>query len=981
MESYTVNWTESLITRSESTLQAVHGVIKQFLKTEAKKHRLSEDAAGSIEPCGSFLTRTTTVKNPFRDHQSVDDAHPCADICVTMPNSACSLDDVQEGRYLERRQQFIAQLSDFLNQHIKKAFAEGEEVLVLTKSFQNDPTKQYLRVSLIPNASASAIGFGVDIHARPSVVGGRIAADKSIEKHSLYSFLVLEDFFMLEYLKKIHEACLSSQPVLRAIIFLKCWAAHNGLVGSTFPGALNGFIITAMVVRLLEDGTITTSLSEENIVRAFWVQLSRSAFTLDSAPVLKLGGISHNILFRASQDFLQDVAQRSAESALQLKSAAETFYTRYTPLELRFDVALTLRGLTPVPICVDQTLKSANKKRATWMDVSHPLSATITRALGPRKMRSSLLWMDPSGAGTLLVNVASEARSTLTVGPAIENNDDVKSFDDFWGVERTSTVQFPDGSIHRCVKWALERNGNPSAAAMFAAIVQTALKRHGEPNTQVGVLLGPLEQFVHEQVGGEYVDAAALVSGHLKKCVQTVTDMVEHLPASSLPCKIISFDVVSPSARGCEPFAARPNVALTKSTDPVPPCISVAPTIEPISCVLTIDDKHKIPDTLDAIAMMKGAICAQVSKAIQAANPGVLTMCTSQTIDVISAGYLFRIYVGHYREVSLLKALQRETEAAFLERKLFWTARHTVFIRALANNHNSFQMSVRLARRWVSAMYLGEFLLAEAVELLVAEAYLRDKPPTSAQQGFTNFLQLVASFDWRASLILPTVSPSEVSEDSRSKDSAMWIVAPYATAASPFTAVTPRQMILHRLVALAKSALSTLNSLVHDSCCCDPEMEQRLQASLFAAQETDFDVVVPLAQEVKLNPDRQLFVSPSSSTSPPLRRFWRSDELPVEDYKKYVLQLVELEPVAQCLRVIRGRTRDRCMVFADNLGPTSIACVLLSETCTKEQKSQLQSDIAAMVRGALVTQATSSAPPKAASKKQRPTKPIKRSRD
>ncbi|CUG17930.1 nucleolar rna-associated protein, putative [Bodo saltans] len=977
MESYTINWTESLITKSESNLQAVHGVIKQFLKADAKKHRLSEDAAGSIEPCGSFLTRTTTMKSPFRDHQSVDDAHPCADICVTMPTSACSLDDVQEGRYLERRQQFVSLLGEFVSQHIKKAFPEeGQEALVLTKAFQNDPSKQYLRVSLIPSVPNAPVGFGVDIHVRPSVVGGRIAADKSIEKHPLYSFLVLEDFFMLEYLKKIHEACISSQPILRAIIFLKCWAAHNGLIGSTFPGALNGFAITAMVVRLLEDGTITTSLSEENIVRAFWVQLSRSAFTVESVPVLKLGGIAHNMLFRTSQDFLQDVVQRSAEAALQLKAAAETFHTRHTPLVLRFDVALTLRGLKPVPLCIDQTLKSANKKRASWMDTSHPVSATISRALGPRKMRSSLFWLDPSGAGTLLVNVASEARSTLNVGPPIENNEEVKSFDAFWGAERTSTVQFPDGSIHRCVKWSLERNGNPSAAALFATIVQTALQRHGEPNAQVGVLLGPLEQFVHEQVGGEFVDAAALVAGHLKKCVQNVSEMVERLPPSSLPCKIISFDVVSPSARGCEPFAARPNVALTKSSDEVPPCISVAPTIEPISCVLTIDDKHKIPDTLEAIAMMKGAICAQVSKALQASNPGLLTMCTSQTIDVILSGYLFRIYIAHYREVSLLKALQRDAEAAFLERKLFWTPRHTVFIRALANNHSSFQMSVRLARRWVSAMYLGEFLLAEAVELLVAEAYLRDKPPTSPQQGFTGFLQLIASFDWKTSLVLPTVSPSEISDDSRSKDSAMWIIAPYSTAASPFSAVTPRHMILHRLVALAKSSLSTLNSLVHDSCCCDPKMEQRLQASLFAAQETDFDVVVPLAQEVKLNPDRQLFLS-SSSISSPLRRFWRADEISVEDYKKYVLQLVELEPVAQCLRVIRARTRDRCMVFADNLGPTSIACILLSETSTKEQKLQLQSDISAMVRGALVsTQPTAKVAPK-----KKPAKPTKRARD
>jgi hypothetical protein len=951
MNRYTINWTEGLIAKTESRLQNVHGVISKFLQREAKNHHLTGDAVGSIEPCGSFLTRTTTYQSPYHDNSNVADC-PCADICITMPASACSLDDIQDGHYLEKRQAFLCEVREYLEDNIKKALP-NDEALVLTKPFQHDPMKHFLHVAI---AESTEPGFAVNVHFRPHAVGGRIAAEKSIEKHFLYSHLVLEDFYMPEVLKKVHEACLSSQPVLRAIIFLKCWAAHHGLIGSSFPGALNGFLVTAMVVKLLEDGVITSSLSEENIVRAFWVQLSRLGFTSDGTPHLKFNGTPHNVLFRTCQEFLQTVGQRSAEAALQLKTASDCFYSRYTPLELRFDVALTVRELKALIVPLDNSVKSAHKKKALWEEASREIVATVTRALGPRKAKSVLFWLDPSGSGTLLVNVTNEleARNTVSVGPTIEDTNGVKSFDEFWGGERTSTLQFPDGSIHRCVKWNLERCA-PSAAVVFAIITETALRRHQGANCHVGVLLGSLEEFVHEQVGGEFGDAVNLVAGHLKNCVQRVTDMVNHLPPTSLPCKVVTFDIVSPSVRGCEPFAARPNVALTKSSDAVPPCLSTVPNIEPINCVLTIDDKHKIPDTLDAIAMMKGALCAQVSKALQTANIDVVTMCTSQTIDVVFSGYLFRIYIAHYREVSLLRALQREAEAAFLERKLFWTARHTVFIRSLAGGHFSFGMAVRLARRWVSAMFLGEFLLPEAIELLVAEAYLQDAPPMSAQQGFVGFLQLVASFDWAKPLILPTVAPEEVSVEARAKETAMWIAAPYAATSSPFTAATPRQMILHRLVSLARCSLKTLNSLIHDSCCGDAEMERCLQASLFATQEMDFDVVIPLAQEVKLNPDRQLF-SPICVPNP--RRFWRADELPTDEYKKYIHQLVELEPVAQCLRVIRARTRDRCMVFTDSLGPTSVACILLSEKSTQEQKHQLQSDISAMVRGAFAPAAT-----------------------
>jgi len=728
------------------------------------------------------------------------------------------------------------------------------------------------------------------------------------------------------------------------IVFLKSWAAHVGVIGSTCPTALNGYHVTSIIMKLVEDGILTSSLSEENMIRAIWVHLAKTPCSEALPPSCRFAGETYNTLYRVSASFYNDVIRPAAETALKAKLSVDAIVGRFTPLELRYDVALSVTGLESA---AGDTMKLSSSKSSPQTKIASSVVSLVATALGVRKMKSCLAWSDGCGNGTLLVNVPNEveARSRITVGPAIEDTAAVDAFDAFWGKERTSTRQFPDGSINRCVAWSVKSGALPD---LVSVIVQTALQQQLSTSVVVSVLMGTFHEALYEQVGNEFLDAVSVVETNLNVASAFISSIFEKMSPQSIPCRISSFDIITPSSRSCEPFAARPHVTLTSTTQPYVAGLHVTPTIEPIHCVLQIDDKHKIPDTLEAIAMMKGAICAQLSKTIQATVSGVRTMCTSHSVDIVYAGYLFRVYVAHFREVSLLRALQRENEATFLEKKLFWTVRHSKFIKTLVYGHPSFSLAVRLARRWVAAMMLGDFVAPETVELLVADAYLEDFPPRSALRGFVNFLQLVEGHNWEQPLVLPTTTVDPATLVQRPKESAMWILAPYEPTQSPFTIATPRHMILHRLVSLARSALRTISSLLRSGHI-SSGVEHLLEASLFTPAESDFDVSLPLVPAAVVHPDRCIHTSYSTE----VKRYWQMDELPEAEWKRYIAQLIELEPANQCVKSVRAVTRDRCMTVFDTCGPSRIACVLLASAPTAEQTAAVRKDVVIAAKGAL----------------------------
>ncbi|KAH9589395.1 hypothetical protein LSM04_008028 [Trypanosoma melophagium] len=576
------------------------------------------------------------------------------------------------------------------------------------------------------------------------------------------------------------------------------------------------------------------------------------------------------------------------------------------------------------------------------------------------------------------------------------------------------------------------------AAVVMARVLEYALRRHIAPEVRVHQLMSGLHGILYERVGGEWRDAAPLVQKTLMEACRDVETMVAAIPRTLLPCKLTSLDIIAPTERYTATFPIRPHLALTYTTDDLTqPCfagLSTAPVIEPIHAVLTIDDKNKIPDTPEAIAKIKGAICAQLSKVLQEyygkenskgkkknirwkkegdshqgqegvqekKNFCVRTSCTNHSVDIIYKGFLFRLYIAHYREVSLLKALQRESEAAMIERKLFWSVQHAKFLRTIAFGHYSYATATRLANRWLSSMVLLEFILPEAVELLVADAYLGSNPPKTSEAGFMRFLQLLATHDWSTPLVLPYAVDDKVQADAAAlvrtmgDQQGMFIATPYAPLESPFTAHTPRPMIMHRVVQLAKNAMVLLLNLIEGR-----GNSTEIEAALFTPDPRVFDFHMAFHPHLLLQPDRALtppfaelhtdiiegseaegegvfnnHISDGSAVSPnlgstsattgkvsslatgisPLRssRVWQLDELEEEKSRFYLTELVEREPAAHVVRTVRAVTRDRCMVFFDCIAPRDIYVITITPSPMWDHCKKLHDDILRVSRGALL---------------------------
>ncbi|RHW69466.1 Nrap protein [Trypanosoma brucei equiperdum] len=1108
---YHLQWSEELIRHVELRLRQLHACLNEFYQKnnystasftgaealDSVSEPIGRNATDPVQAAGSFLLRTCVHSTPFYETQLKRGVG--ADLVLTVAEEVCSLKDVQIGLYLDRRHEFLLKVERFLRKYAKRMVQEetGKNGGTSEGGRNGDGSsdvkedgrqrRKYIRwdIQRVPfgdcwvneekyiirivflrdssNATRREV-FHVDLHFQPISVSGRIASVAAIRKHPYYSHLVLEDALMTTHLRKLHNLFSNSNSLQRAAVFLNCWAHHTGIMARTsgHPEALSGFHLSAVILRLVEEGVVSPSMSEENVVRAVWVYLSRGLTLTESyatlnndgegknheevagalslgnrsdVAVLRLEGETMNLLFRTSTSFLKQVVKKAADDAMQYQRSSEVLLkTPFQPLQLSMDVCLVVSGLEAH---FAETNSAGNGKTggAAYLrpeEVTQKLYLVVCEALGVRASYVTM-WRRSADAAHVAVRLATEAegRNRLTRGPPLEDTEAVSRFNNFWGNDITSTRQFPDGGIYRCVLWTFDHDAASHAIVLPATtvvrrVVQFALEKHIGASARVAVLLNGLEGVLAERVGAEWRDTAPLVEKSLLDACRAVETMVVDIPRTALPCKITSLDIVSASERHTATFPVRPHIALTYTTDDITqPCfagLSVAPTIEPVHGVLTIDDRNKIPDTVEAIATMKGAICAQLSKVLQEqygddegkvdggtsieGKEGKLkkereehisrqgegetcgketeklhirSSCTAHSVDIIFKGYLFRLYIAHYREVSLLRALGRESEASTIERKLFWSAQHAKFLRTISFGHSSYATATRIASRWMSAMLLYEFIVPEAVELLVANAYLGAVPPKTPASGFLRFLQLLACHDWKEPLVLPYSMDSKEQAEaaalvrSMGEERGMFIATPYAPLESPFTVHTPRPLIVHRVVQLAKAALSVLIDLVSEN-----DSPSHLEAAVFTPNPSDFDFQMVLHPCLLLQTDR-LIAPPSiekvkaagangvgsgisgagtvageSTDSPATARVWRLDELEAAKSRIYISELVEREPAAHVVRSVRAATRDRSMVFYDCLAPRSISVITITSHAPRNHCSKLHDDILRISRGALL---------------------------
>ncbi|CAM9687850.1 unnamed protein product, partial [Laminaria digitata] len=222
---------------------------------------------------------------------------------------------------------------------------------------------------------------------------------------------------------------------------------------------------------------------------------------------------------------------------------------------------------------------------------------------------------------------------------------------------------------------------------------------------------------------------------------------------------------------------------------------------EPLDVVVRLESSSKWPDDLEAVRSTGTAFLIRLAQCLEKQYK-LRCVVGRRFVDVITAGYCFRLRIGGDRELALLGNDKKP----------------------------AFGLTVRAVTRWLEEHMMSEHLRVEVVELLVASLFSDEAPlapPSTALAGFLRFLLLLVGHDWNAAPLvvdpqgeLNATDKAAVGEAfSRSRDrdpdggSAMYVVAPYAREvawASSWTSPRPERPVLGRLVALAKVSAETL---------------------------------------------------------------------------------------------------------------------------------------------------------------------------
>jgi hypothetical protein len=833
----------------------------------------------------------------------------------------------------------------------------------------------------------------VVLHFRPRHAGS-VNSAKGVQRDRDYSASVVEDVALPRFAARLAELAQRCPQFNEAVLTLRVWALSHGLVpadslaeagsvAALIADGLNLFALcSAVLLRLYEDGTINSGSTSDVMLRAAWVLLSRMDLNW---PELIVPSEPHlNVWHRVGLGAVAGV-RRAATHALTTGANSDGVTTDGIDMLERLDIAVRVGCKTRgAHIALDKFGTDAATAAAAFR-------ATLVTALGERAASVYVSFIRvnvPGAAATYDVLVGLEwseeaqARSRLFRGPPLEDTAGCAAFDALWGKGKAASRQFNEGGIFRCVMWpavhadALSEFADPAHTPRMAAqVVEWLLSVHVGAITQPACAIAGTEALAMLQEAdatGVMADAEPSVVTLRAKAAEETKELVMAAASDSLPSGVSAIDFVSPSARGTDAFGVVPHMALLGAAAKRPAVVSTSGSVTPVFAVITIEDKRRrVPDQLDAIRAMKGAVVGQLVKTLES-KPAVRALVTGTAdplgpfLDVVHAasGVLFRFTISHFREISLLRSMGREGPANALERAQCWSAQHAQYIHNCFNETPVMVGAVRLMRRWVSAMGMADYLTPEAVELIVVAAFSRRtragrSAVQSAAAGFLAALRLLATFPFAEHpLLLPLCDPTvpsatwakirkEAAADCEGAPHlmpGMFIAAPYCAAErSPFTDGTPRRGVLARLQACADAALRACRQCAHTAA--SAADWSAVVAGAFTTAADCFDVVVPLTEAAaNLSARRAISCTPPVAQ---LRRVPCVHGLTDAAASTLVAALAERDPVAAAVRAVRRELREACMVFVDDVAPASIGVVILGHR--KQGDGERLDSIAALV--------------------------------
>ncbi|CAB1097889.1 unnamed protein product [Ectocarpus sp. CCAP 1310/34] len=473
----------------------------------------------------------------------------------------------------------------------------------------------------------------------------------------------------------------------------------------------------------------------------------------------------------------------------------------------------------------------------------------------------------------LIVNPTFAGR-LVDKGPPAEDGPAARKFRDFWG-SKSELRRFKDGSIVEAVVW---KGKGAQRHRVVEQVVRHVLGRHdplrcadsssAKQRDDHAVRFRGNELLGLVTVGGTEAGSAEDddLTRSAIKALQVLQERAK--AAEGMPLKVEALQAASPLLRYTSLLPPAPHPLANshgESPAPLPSKASkISSQVEPMEVLVRLETSSKWPDDLDAVRSTGTAFLIRLAQCLEK-KYNLRCVVGRGLMDVLTAGYCFRLRIGGERELSLLgKDKASAPERLALKEAVVLAAPHHSTIHGLHLQKPAFGLTVRAASRWLEQHMMEEHLRVEAVELLVASLFSDEAPlapPSTGLAGFLRFLLLLAGHDWATAPLLvdPQVELSSTDRAaateafSRSRDrgmdagsdnantrpnrqnhetttcfdrkkrlpffadpgggSAMYVVAPYARDLgweSSWTSPRPERPVLGRLVALAKASAESL---------------------------------------------------------------------------------------------------------------------------------------------------------------------------
>lgn len=253
-------------------------------------------SADGVHVVGSFILRTMCRPRPS------------VDVAVDMPAECFQPRDLKNYVYADKRQLYLAVLAKGLRRANLPAVAA-----INVQALAQDVDKPVLLLSLRGAAKRFSVRILPSLPQgtfKPSLLdpGHNNVRRRFLEAQPqpatpIYNSSILADMEVTQLSKAFHAALADCPSAVPGIVLLKKFLRNRGL--SRRPDGFSGFLITAIVVRLVKTMVVTSAMAPHQVVRSVLRFLARTDLRSSAATALSLapGGEGRGALAHFAANF------------------------------------------------------------------------------------------------------------------------------------------------------------------------------------------------------------------------------------------------------------------------------------------------------------------------------------------------------------------------------------------------------------------------------------------------------------------------------------------------------------------------------------------------------------------------------------------------------------------------------------------------------------------------------------------------------